>query len=264
MIVARIPTRSLTRWLFVTVAALSLAGAVARLHGRDFSADLVLSRVVRFFDLDGEGNVPAWFSASLLLACSALLAAIAAGRKAEGDRLASRWWLLSLVFVALSLDEVASFHEWVGLALERWVPELAAPYRAWAGAGAAFVLVVAASVAPLLRTLPTPIRRRFVVAGCVYVGGALGMEMLSGWYDHLYGIRPRMSRILAMGEEVLEMTGLVLFFSSLLAHLERLGYQAAAGRPQPRAPAFSAGVATGSNTTVEPARERSSARRKMS
>ena len=67
----------------------------------------------RFFDLNGEGNFPAWVSGSLLLLTSAL-AFFNYWMMKSGDKLGkdSRGWLFfAALFLFLSFDEISGFHE---------------------------------------------------------------------------------------------------------------------------------------------------------
>lgn len=67
-----------------------------------------------FLDLNGEGNLPTWYS-SIQWFCVATLLGIFAHNNLSPSR--GKSWLfvlLPLVFLALSLDEVAQIHEWLG------------------------------------------------------------------------------------------------------------------------------------------------------
>src|ERR1043165_7095447 len=90
-----------------------------------FAGDLVLAAVygineamgrprpglTSFIDLDGEANLPAWWS-SMQMMCAGLLMATFARRNFRGAEWKS--WLLalmSLTLIAMSCDEVAQIHE---------------------------------------------------------------------------------------------------------------------------------------------------------
>jgi hypothetical protein len=65
---------------------------------------------------------------------------------------------------------------------------------------------------PVLRAVSPPIQRLLVASGILYVGGAVGLEVLSGFFvgtDVVYGA-------IAHGEEFLEMAGVVLFIEAML------------------------------------------------
>ena len=61
------------------------------------------------------------------------------------------------------------------------------------------------------------------MAGGVYVGGALGMELVGGYYASGYGTQNLTYPYLATAEEVLEMIGATFFLRALMIHLRDLG-----------------------------------------
>ena len=60
--------------------------------------------------MNTEANIPAWYSSAALLLAAMLLWIVSAATKQRGGR-PIYWRLLSLVFLALSIDEVAELHE---------------------------------------------------------------------------------------------------------------------------------------------------------
>ena len=105
------------RALCIGIACLllaSLSGQLAVYLG-GMSAD---SRLVRLFDVDLENNLPAYFSALLLLSSSILLSTISI---LERQRTSSfprafdpNWLVLAAGFLFLTFDELFSFHERLG------------------------------------------------------------------------------------------------------------------------------------------------------
>jgi len=57
----------------------------------------------------------------------------------------------------------------------------------------------------------------FMLAGALYIGGAVGMELIAGPYAERYGMQNFGYSLLAMTEEAIEMTGIALFTYALLA-----------------------------------------------
>lgn len=105
--------RTVGRLFVLAVACLAVLGLAGQLskyllgHGRLFG-------FVPLFDLNGEANIPAWFSAMGLLTASLLLALIASATRTTAGRYVRHWWGLALVFAYVSLDEAASIHELSG------------------------------------------------------------------------------------------------------------------------------------------------------
>ncbi|MEW5791898.1 MAG: hypothetical protein AB1790_10555 [Pseudomonadota bacterium] len=176
---------------------------------------------VRLFHLDQEGNVPTWFSSFLLLSCAILLAANASAAGAARARFARHWAILALIFLFMSVEEVASFHELVGTRMQHAFQTTGVLYYAWVIPGSIFVAIFALSYLRFLFHLPARTRRLFLSAGLLYVGGALGLEFVSGNYAALHGEESLSYAMLTTVEEVLEMAGLAVFAYALLSHTER-------------------------------------------
>lgn len=165
------------------------------------------------FDLDGEGNVPTWFSSAGLLACG--LVAFLLRRQARG--LATFAFLLS----AAAVDEVAMFHEraaaWL---LERRgdVP----PIAVWL-LGAVLAATLAATLVPMLRRLPRVVRTRLFVSGGVFVLSAVGVETLGQAWARSHGWHNAVYTLLVLLEECGEMLGAAICLHALLAWREETG-----------------------------------------
>jgi hypothetical protein len=174
--------------------------------------------IVRLTWVDGESNIPTWFSASLLLLCAFLLSviAVALGRDETPDR---RWLVLSLIFGFLSLDEVAQLHELSIAPLRDMLHPTGFLYFAWIIPAGIAVALFAVAYLSFLRTLPARTRRLFLSAAAVYVGGALGVEAISGAQASVHGEHNAGYHAIVTVEETLEMTGLVFFIYALLDYI---------------------------------------------
>ncbi len=171
---------------------------------------------IPLFDLDDEGNVPNWFSSSLLFFCAVLLALVA-GREAAGERrFLKRWLLLAVVFLYISADEAVTLHEYLNLALMPAASISGLFYFAWVLPGSAAVALLAAFYWPLVKALPRSVRRRTLVAAAVYVGGALVTEFGLGLWAAKVSDDDLVYALIQALQESLEMTGLVVFAGALL------------------------------------------------
>jgi hypothetical protein len=173
------------------------------------------SGVVPLFSLSYEQNIPTFYSAILLLGCSLLLALVAVGARAHGERFVPHWWVLAAGFFYMAFDEMLEFHEQLSklLSLEGVL------HFSWIVPAGLLVLVLGAAYIPFLRALPRPIALRFVIAGAVYVGGAVGMELPLGWWTVRHGEDNLGYGLIDALEEALEMLGSTLFILALLDHL---------------------------------------------
>lgn len=214
----RISAPAVARGLLALVILLQLASAAGQLARHGFGHGRLLG-FVPAFHVDAEANVPAWYSSMSLLLCALLLGLIALGERARGGRRAAHWAGLGLVFAFLSVDEASSLHELLVEPLRGALGAGGPLYFAWVVAGAGFVLLLGTIYARFLLELPPPTRNRFLVAAGLFLGGALGMECLSGAHVARHGFETATFAVMTAIEETLEMLGVVVFAHALLLHL---------------------------------------------
>ena len=176
--------------------------------------------LVRLFYTANETNIPTWYSSSTIFLCSILLATIAYTNKFEKDRNIRHWIGLSIIFLFLSIDEAAKIHEMAINPIRSRFNTGGFFYYAWVIPGIIFVCIVGMAYLKFILHLPKKTRSLFVVAGFVYVGGALGMEFIGGYHVSLHGEQNMTAVMLTGFEEFLEMMGIVIFIYSLLSYIE--------------------------------------------
>jgi hypothetical protein len=167
------------------------------------------------FDGDIEGSVPGWFH-TLLLAAAAALWLVLAGREHAAGRSLRAWVLLGAVFGLASLDEVLAVHEELTEPLRELLGLSGALHYAWVVPGALVVAVLGAIVVRPVLALPAGPRGTIVLAGVLYVGGALGVELPSAMLADSTGEGTLGYRLLTQVEEGLETAGAVLLVAGLL------------------------------------------------
>jgi hypothetical protein len=178
------------------------------------------SGVVPLLSLSYEENVPTFYTAVLLLACAALLSVVALGAKRGGERFVKHWWMLAAGFTYIAFDEVLQFHEHAG----KLIKGSGLFYFSWVIPASILVLVIGLAYIPFLRHLPRPVRSRFVLAGAIYVGGAVGMDLPLGWWTERHGEDTLGYALIDATEESLEMLGLILFLLALVGYLADKGH----------------------------------------
>ncbi len=169
------------------------------------------------FNLDNELSVPNWYQTVMLLADGFLLLVIAAARR-KGDPFRRYWKMLGAVFLFMSLDEEAAIHDQTMDTLRGQVHASGVFHFAWVIPALIFVAAAAVFFVPFLKSLPDKTRQTFLLAGALYVGGALGMEMVGG-YLHSHHYPAALYSWETIAEETLEMSGQLLFFYALLCYL---------------------------------------------
>lgn len=215
----------------VSLAAMVLLAGIARewlvvVRGEESG----LPKLGRFA-LDGEGGVPAWFSSSLMLAIAGLSSVLASVERQASRRCAWAWGGLAVVFVALSLDEIASFHEAAIVPIRERLGVSGILHFAWIVPAIPMVGLFALAYARFLLSLPRSTSLAFVLAGALFVGGAIGMEMVSGYLvtTHQGALRYAVAMIL---EETLEITGLCLFLAALIRYAAARGLRITTHSPK--------------------------------
>jgi hypothetical protein len=207
-------------WLFVFIITVLVLMHLTTQGLKYFFGHDTLLGLTHQFDLDRENNIPTWYSSSSLLLCSALLALIWHRSRQAGTSYAVHWLVLSLIFLLLSLDEAASFHEMVSALLRKTFDLRGHLHHSWVIPYGLFIVILGVSFARFLQSLPALIWRLFLFAGLLYVGGALGLEILDTPEHYLVGGSYALySMIIVTVEEACEMLGIVVFLYALCSYL---------------------------------------------
>ena len=178
--------------------------------------------LVPLFDTDLEGNVPSWYSSSLLLAASGMALLC---RHADGDRRRRAYWGgLTAIFLYMSLDEAARLHEQIGNLTALLSGRAGMLLFPWVLPFGILALVVGALYLRFLFRLPVHTAATFVAAGALYVGGALGMEIVQALYVGSGGLsQSRTGQLVSTAEEFMEMGGASLFIYGAHGYLRQTG-----------------------------------------
>ena len=202
----------LSPWLIIGVLVVSGAGLVVELvHSQSHAPRVEL--FVEMLSLSHEENLPTWYSSCLLFSCALALAAIVRDTTSPLSY-RGRWAGLAVGFFYMSLDEAVSIHEHLG----GFFGTGGVLYFDWVLPAGVVVLVVGVTYWPLLRSLSVARRRQFLLAGFLYVGGAVALELPLGWWTEQAGRDNVVYALLDWVEETLEMSGASYFLFSLLSH----------------------------------------------
>jgi hypothetical protein len=191
--------------------------AVEAWHTRSHS-DLVEALLPKL-SLSYEANLPTWFSSSLLLGCGVAAGMIAAARQPWHRH----WWAICALATWMSIDEAAELHEHLG----GHIGTSGVLYFDWVIPAAVVVVVLVLLFVPFIKALHPRTRMRLVIAGAVYVGGALLMELPLGWWTETRGSEGFGYALIDWVEESMEIVGAILAFVALLAHREQMPRKAA-------------------------------------
>ncbi len=176
--------------------------------------------VAKIFDVNREKNLPTLYAALTLLLCSGLTALIALKKGTEGDRYRHYWTGLAGIFLFLGLDEGLSIHEKIGRPVKSVVETTGIFHYAWLLPALLGVTVVMILYIPFFRHLPQKIQRLIWLALAAYLGGALGMEMVAGFYlSSTQQMNPMIWAVMTLTEEGLEMLGVLFLIRALLSYM---------------------------------------------
>ncbi len=181
---------------------------VAGIHSREF--------YLTIFRFDAELTIPTWYSGALMLVAALLLIVCSAIARTSRPREFIWWVMLGIGFVYLSADEVAGIHERVGQIATRYVETSGALSFTWLIVGIPAVIAAAALFLPFLLKIDRRTRWMMIAAGALFVGGAVGFEMLGGLAASRLGLESAAYLAVAALEECLELAGLTLLVSALL------------------------------------------------
>jgi hypothetical protein len=173
--------------------------------------------------LDGEFNLPSLFSTVLLLSASALLALIALLESRDKAPDTAKWVLLAMGFLAMGMDETLSIHERLIAPVRNLLggQHLGIYYFAWVIPGIALAVALGMFFLPFMLRLPRKSAIAFAIAAAIYLGGALGVELVEGWWREGHGHRNLLYHMLVSMEEGMEMVGAILFIHALLDYIAR-------------------------------------------
>ena len=212
------------------VAALICETILLTIYWFDVATAGYFPLVHSLFDLDSEGNIPAWFSSSQLF-CVALTYWACALRKRRIDRPSPVFFVLAgLAAAYVSSDETAQIHEritaWVGKRYVDWVVPMAADNFFFVMVAVALLMVICQLLSKDLLLLWSNHRRITLIAALGIVVGltggmgveTLGYKLLNGQTDSLW------YKIEVTVEEFMEMFGasLVLFAALSLSGARRI------------------------------------------
>ena len=167
------------------------------------------------FDMNSEATLAAFYNSLLLLAVSVLMWMHG---KIEGVREIRRGWLLlAAVFFFLSWDEAAEIHEKLNKFTTAALGggDLGIFKFSWVIPYLGLLIVLAIVLIPFMRRLNRKLLLRLILAGLVYVGGAMGVEMISATMVYESAGYKAVTTL----EECLEISGLLLCFYFLMQAL---------------------------------------------
>jgi uncharacterized BrkB/YihY/UPF0761 family membrane protein len=129
------------------------------------------------------------------------------------------WLGLSFVFVFLALDEMIQIHEQFTAPIRNLFNLTGVLYYAWFIPYVFVLIILAIAYFKFMMRLPKHILKLFILAGFLFVFGAVIIEAMSGLYYEKYGVYSHTYYLMVTFEELLEMSGSVIFLYALLHYI---------------------------------------------
>jgi len=176
---------------------------------------------VDLFDFDIEGNFPTFYSAVAMLLATGLLALITHANWNREGGYRFYWLLLTCLMLFLTFDEATAIHEAIGGFFEDYLDASGFLYFMWVVPYGIAVAVLGVLFLKFVFALPAQTRNHFIAAGCIFLSGAIGLELFGAREAYLNGTETITYCVLYTFEELLEMLGIVLFIYALACYLTR-------------------------------------------
>ena len=215
-------TRPLTLTLIAIGVLVPLIGVILDLYLRVGGGTSGLADGIRnVLYPDAEGNVFAWYE-TMVLAAVAVGFGLVALTAAGAGRSVWRFIVLAALALLLSADEAAYLHERLGIFAKELGLSSSFTYQ-WLLIGVPIAVIVGLGVLWIARKLDRALRWRLIVAGLVFLAGAVGGEVVGGALKKL-DLLSGDALIIAYDievliEEVLEVLGAILAFRAVLKYL---------------------------------------------
>lgn len=192
--------------LYVVLGLLAAHTIIAYYHFEIGRIPWLFRQIV---DLDEENNLPSWYSGTALFITTVFIWLCAREKRAIEDPWARQWYVLTAGFLFLAIDEIAGLHEMFNSLVE----------INWAIPGGVLAVVIGFAFAPFLIHLHRRTSLLFLLSGAIYVGGAIGVELLAAYLKS----NSLEYHLMTLLEEGMEMLGVLIFLYALLAYMSGHG-----------------------------------------
>ncbi|HRE51494.1 MAG TPA: hypothetical protein PK339_08740 [Flavitalea sp.] len=215
--------RKFSRGLFITCVALfvlNLIGVYFKIY--QGWNKFITNGIYYFFNACEEKSAQTFFSAFLLVTAAAVVVLV--GKMLEPKHPTRRYWfVLGGLFIFMALDETLTIHEQFNKLRPALNDQSGIFYFAWIIPYSILAIGAGVYFFRFLFLLPPATRNLFILSGAIFVGAAIGFEILEGYIVFNDGIGTHGDILLPPIEEFLEMSSITLFIYAALRHLKSLG-----------------------------------------
>lgn len=174
--------------------------------------------VLELFNMDADKNIPVYFYVFLLIIGTLLTSSITLVQIRQNSPQKYGWIVLTLIVFAMSIDKAVRFHDYLIHFIQRILARNIAGIIIYPLAIVLLIvgLAILVLLVKFLRDLPENTRKSFIIAACIYLSGALVLEMIgSSFYDYS-GQNNLVYDLLTIVEESMEMVGIIAFIKALI------------------------------------------------
>jgi len=211
-----------TARLLACIAVLLVLASVVTQYYRFASGHVTVYGLIDLFNVARENSLPTFFSSTTLFLASVLLGIVAVLKRKISAPYARHWAILAVIFLYLAADEAASMHELWGRPTKELLGNWAtgAFFFSWVIPAMALLAAFAIVFLGFWWHLPSRTRWLTLIAALLYIGGAVGFEMIGARYVETSGFDSLAYSMIATMEESLEMAGMILFVFAIMEYIE--------------------------------------------
>ena len=156
-----------------------LATLVAHLCFREKTSDLP---AFDFIDVDGEANLPSWYSSVLLQFCG-VIAFVIGNFDVQNQK--TGWRGIALILLLMGMDEIAGIHNAPSHRLSE-ITGISNGYmtNAWVIPASLLCIILAVIYLPFIWRLQPWLRRALIGSAIAYLMGAVGFEILGSKFEY--------------------------------------------------------------------------------
>lgn len=173
------------------------------------------------FDMWREHNLPNLYASMTLFFCALLSFLISLSERRSDGGFALHWLGLAVLLAFVSADEMVMIHEHLIRPLRASLGTSGIFYFAWVIPYGIAVIVLGVIYLRFFRKLAPHTRTLMAVAAAVYIGGAVGLEMLGAVEYEKAQSRTLLLDVYALIEETMEMVGVLILIRALTGEIAR-------------------------------------------
>ena len=205
------------------IVFLVIASAICKLCLHFFPGATTI-KLNNFFYLGTEKNLPSLFSALQLWFAAIVLFILSVTKFSAKDKYRFHWAILGIVFLFLGYDEWKSVHEKINQYMHTHFHFHGIFFLAWVIPAGIFLGLLGLFFLRFLLALPVKTRSRIIISAAIFLGGAVGLEMLEGIFVEKNGGDVGIPIVMLIHlEEFMEMFGIAYFIYALFEFVYEVG-----------------------------------------